>query len=99
MRRRRGGRDAGSRPPEDSNLGPAADYLRASLGISRSAWIDACHTRGRNDAAAAVAIIAARGAEIASPGGYLRGMIGKARAGRLNLMGSPWGPAERRHDV
>ncbi len=84
--------------PSWSEVVDAADYLRSSLGISRSAWIDACHTLGRNDAAAAVAIIAARGDEITSPGGYLRGMTGKARAGRLNLMGSLWGLAERRHD-
>jgi replication initiation protein RepC len=77
----------------------AADYLRSQLGISRSAWIDACHTLGRNDAAAAVAVIAARGDEISSPGGYLRGMTGRARAGRLNLLGSLWGLAERRHDA
>jgi Replication protein C C-terminal region./Replication protein C N-terminal domain. len=84
--------------PSWSEVVDAADYLRSSLGISRSAWIDACHTLGRNDAAAAVAIIAARGDEITSPVGYLRGMTGKARAGRLNLMGSLWGLAERRHD-
>lgn len=66
----------------------AADDLRASLGISRSSWIDACHAGGRNDAAAAVAIIAARGDEIASPGGYLRGMTGKPRAGRLATGGT-----------
>jgi len=77
----------------------AADYLRAELGISRSAWIDACHTLGRNDAAAAVAIIAAKGSEIASAGGYLRGMTARARAGRLNLQGSLWGLAERRADA
>jgi replication initiation protein RepC len=77
----------------------AADYLRANLGISRSAWIDACQTLGRNDAAAAVAIIAAKGSEIASAGGYLRGMTARARAGRLNLQGSLWGLAERRADA
>jgi replication initiation protein RepC len=85
--------------PGWSDVVDAADYLRAGLGIGRSAWIDACHTLGRNDAAAAVAVIAARGGEIASPGGYLRGMTGRARAGRLNLMGSLWGLAERRHDA
>ena len=77
----------------------AADYLRTELGISRSAWIDACHTLGRNDAAAAVAVIAAKRADIASPGGYLRGMTSRARTGRLNLMGSLWGLAERSHDA
>jgi replication initiation protein RepC len=77
----------------------AADYLRAELGISRSAWIDACQTLGRNDAAAAVAIIAAKGSEIASAGGYLRGMTARARVGRLNLQGSLWGLAERRADA
>lgn len=85
--------------PAWSDIVTAADYLRAELGISRSAWIDACHTLGRNDAAAAVAIIAARADEITSPGGYLRGMTGKARAGQLNLVNSLWGLAEQRHDA
>lgn len=85
--------------PAWSDIVTAADYLRAELGISRSAWIDACHTLGRNDAAAAVAIIAARADEITSPGGYLRGKTGKARAGRLNLVSSLWGLAEQRHDA
>jgi replication initiation protein RepC len=85
--------------PEWSAVVNAADYLRTDLGISRSAWIDACHTLGRNDAAAAVAVIAAKRADIASPGGYLRGMTSRARTGRLNLMGSLWGLAEHSHDA
>lgn len=85
--------------PGWSDLVDAADYLRSELGISRSAWTDACHTLGRNDAAAAVAVIAAKRADIASPGGYLRAMTNRARTGRLNLMGSLWGLAERGHDA
>jgi replication initiation protein RepC len=84
--------------PAWSHVVDAADYLRTELGISRSAWIDACHTLGRNDAAAAVAVIAAKRSDIASPGGYLRGMTSRARTGRLNLMGSLRGLAERCQD-
>ena len=65
-----------------------ADGLRQQLGISRSAWIDACQTMGRYQAATAVAVIAAKRETIRSPGGYLRGMIGRAQNGELHLSNS-----------
>jgi replication initiation protein RepC len=73
----------------------AADGLRQQLGISRSAWIDACQAMGRYQAATAVALIAAKGVTIRSPGGYLRGMIDRARNGELHLSNSLWGLARR----
>jgi replication protein C-like len=40
-------------------------------------------------------VIAAKGQTIRSPGGYLRGMIGRARDGELHLSNSLWGLAQR----
>jgi replication initiation protein RepC len=50
---------------------------------------------GRYQAAIAIAVIAAKGETIRSPGGYLRGMIGRARNGELHLSNSLWGLARR----
>lgn len=79
-----------------SDLTELAEGAAGGLGINRSAWIEACHTMGRERAAACVAIIiersqlAAQLAEageepIRSPGGYLRAMTRRAAAGTLAL--------------
>jgi replication initiation protein RepC len=81
--------------PSWADIVEAADGLRQQLGISRPAWIDACQTIGRYQAATAVAVIAAKGEAIRSPGGYLRGMTGRARNGELHLSNSLWGLARR----
>jgi replication initiation protein RepC len=83
--------------PSWADLVEAANGLRQHLGISRPAWIDACQTMGRYQAATAVAVIAAKGETIRSPGGYFRGMIGRARNGELHLSNSLWGLARREH--
>jgi replication initiation protein RepC len=83
--------------PSWADLVEAANGLRQQLGISRAAWIDACQTMGRYQAATAVAVIAAKGETIRSPGGYFRGMIGHARNGELRLSNSLWGLARREH--
>jgi replication initiation protein RepC len=81
--------------PNWADLVEAANGLRQQLGISRSAWIDACQAMGRYQAATAVAVIAAKRETIRSPGGYLRGMIGRARDGELHLGNSLFGLARR----
>jgi replication initiation protein RepC len=81
--------------PSWADLVEAANGLRQQLGISRPAWIDACQAMGRYQAATAVAVIAAKGKTIRSPGGYLRGMIGRAQTGELHLSNSLWGLARR----
>ena len=81
--------------PSWADIVEAANGLRQQLGISRSAWIDACQAMGRYQAATAVAVIAAKGKTIRSPGGYLRGMIGRAQNGELHLSNSLWGLARR----
>ena len=60
--------------------------------IGRS-WTDLSKRMGRYQAATAVAVIAAKGKTIRSPGGYLRGMIGRAETGELHLSNSLWGLA------
>jgi replication initiation protein RepC len=50
---------------------------------------------GRYQAAAAIAVIAAKRDQIRSPGGYLRGMTDRARDGELYLIRSLWGLAQR----
>ena len=77
----------------------AANRLRQQLGISRPAWIDACQAMGRYQAATAVAVIAAKREAIRSPGGYFRGMIGRAQNGELHLSKSLWGLARRERSV
>ncbi len=71
----------------------AADWLRNELGISKSIWGEACVQMSREQAAIAVAIIAARPASHfrSTPGGYFNGMVAKAKAGELNLARSIWG--------
>src|SRR5512132_1207327 len=81
--------------PSWAALVEAANGLRQQLGISRPAWIDACQAMGRYQAATAVAVIAAKGETIRSPGGYLRGMTDRARNGELHLSNSLWGLARR----
>jgi replication initiation protein RepC len=79
--------------PSWADIVEAANGLRQQLGISRPAWIDACQTMGRYQAATAVAVIAAKRETIRSPGGYLRGMISRAQNGELHLSNSLWGLA------
>ena len=77
----------------------AASDLAAALGINRSAWIEACHVLGRFEAALAVLILDRNRLHpmtpVHSPGGALRGMIAKARAGDLNLDASLFGILRR----
>ena len=61
-----------------------ADLVRSALGISPSAWEDACAVLGEEDAAVVVAAILQRAEAINSPGGYLRSLTDKARAGQFS---------------
>jgi replication initiation protein RepC len=81
--------------PRWSDIVRAADWVRADLGISRHAWIEACGTMGRTAAAAAIAVIAAKSEEIGSTGGYLRAMTQRAHEGTLRLSKSFYGLAKR----
>ncbi len=62
-----------------------AGIVRSGLGISPSAWDDAKDTMGEIPAAIIVAAILQKGEAVKSPGGYLRSLTDKARAGQFSL--------------
>jgi replication initiation protein RepC len=61
-----------------------AGLVRSVLGISPSAWEEASAVLGDEDAAVVVAAILQRGEAIKSPGGYLRNLTERARAGQFS---------------
>lgn len=95
--------DMAGKPPE--RLGPldfvaAAVHLLPPLGISGAAWADAAETMGDFRAALCVLVTDANRdhplTPIRRPGGHLRALTQRHRAGQLNLVGSLIGLAERR---
>lgn len=67
------------------DLAAVADLVRGMLGISPSAWRDAQDVMGPDAAAATMAAILQRAEHIKSPGGYLRTLVERKRAGRYSL--------------
>ncbi|WP_081160671.1 plasmid replication protein RepC [Ensifer aridi] len=67
------------------DLMSAAVVVRSMLGVSPSAYQDACEVMGPENAAIAVACILERAGHINSAGGYLRDLTGKARRGEFSL--------------
>lgn len=67
------------------DLMSAAVVVRSMLGVSPSAYQDACDVMGPENAATAVACILERAGHISSPGGYLRDLTRKAARGEFNL--------------
>lgn len=63
----------------------AAVVVRSMLGVSRSAYEDACEVMGPENAAATMAAILERAGHISSAGGYLRDLTGRARRGEFSL--------------
>jgi replication initiation protein RepC len=61
-----------------------AGLVRSVLGISPSAWEEASAVLGDEDAAVVVAAILQRGEAIKSPGGYLRNLTERAKAGQFS---------------
>ncbi len=62
----------------------AAEVARPMLGISPSAWREACEVMGEQHAAITMAAIFQRSERINSAGGYLRSLTEKARAGKFS---------------
>ena len=56
----------------------AADVLRPQMGISPSAWDEACRVMGPENASIVLAAMLERFEEISTPGGYLRHLTRKA---------------------
>jgi replication initiation protein RepC len=61
-----------------------AAVVRATLGVSPSAWEEAQNVMGERQAATVIAAILQRGAAISSAGGYLRDLTRKAAAGEFS---------------
>ena len=83
--------------PTSTDLRTAANLTRSRLGVSPSAWREACQQLSPDGAALAIAVVASRSdaGEIRSAGGYLRGMMEAARKGELDLSRSLWGMVDR----
>ncbi|RWQ33148.1 MAG: replication initiation protein RepC [Mesorhizobium sp.] len=62
-----------------------AAQVRGYLGVSPSAYEDACHVMGQETAAVVIACILQRAQHIESAGGYLRVLTEKARAGEFSV--------------
>lgn len=63
----------------------AAVVVRSMLGVSPSAYQEACEVMGPENAATAIACILERSGHINSPGGYLRDLSRKAARGEFSL--------------
>ncbi len=70
-----------------------AGQLRPMIGVSEHAWHVAQDRLGKQVATAALVLVFEKhcAGEVASPGGYLRGMVEKAEAGELHLERSFYG--------
>lgn len=66
------------------DLVEVAETGRVALGISPSAWREACDAMGEQHAAVTLAAIYQRSGQISSPGGYLRSLTDKAREGKFS---------------
>ena len=75
------------------DLHRVAGQLRPMIGVSEHAWNVAQDRLGKQVATAAFALVFEKhnAGEVASQGGYLRGMVEKAGAGELNLERSFYG--------
>jgi replication initiation protein RepC len=67
------------------DLMATAAQVRGYLGVSPSAYEDACHTMGPESAAIVVACILQRAQHINSAGGYLRALTERARVGEFSV--------------
>lgn len=77
-----------------------AAIVRPLLGVSPSAWDDACAAMGLGPASVTLALILQRGNAIRNPGGYLRTLARRASAGQFSVwpMLMALGASQRRKD-
>ncbi|WP_271899020.1 plasmid replication protein RepC [Candidatus Phyllobacterium onerii] len=68
-----------------SDLMAAAVVVRSMLGVSPSAYEEACDVLGQENAAIAIACILERAEQINSAGGYLRSLTDKAARGEFSV--------------
>jgi len=67
------------------DLVATASLVRPMLGISPSAWEEACTAMGEGHASVVIAAILQRGDAIKSPGGYLRILARRASSGEFSV--------------
>ncbi len=86
-------RDLGGYLKDWGDVYRVAGRLRPMIGVSEHAWAAAQEGLGKQAATAAMVLVFDKHAkgEVASPGGYLRGMVEKAGAGELHLERSIYG--------
>jgi replication initiation protein RepC len=65
-------------------LAAAAELARPMLGVSPSAWADACEAMGERQAVITLAAIYQRSDQIGNAGGYLRSLTERARKGKFS---------------
>lgn len=68
-----------------SDLINTAGHIRSMLGISSSAWKNACEIMGEATAAVTIAVILERSETIHSAGGYLRKLTQRAQMGQYSI--------------
>jgi replication initiation protein RepC len=78
-----------------------AGKIRPMAGISEDAWNVSQNILGPNVAATVIALIFDKysSGEVSSPGGYLRGIVKKAKAGELHLAKSLYGRLSDRRAI
>lgn len=86
-------RGLGGYPRDWADVYRVVGQLRPMIGLSEHVWLDVQESLGKQAAAAAMVLVFDKHAkgEVASPGGYLRGMVRKAGAGELHLERSIYG--------
>lgn len=62
-----------------------ATLIRPLLGVSPSAWEDACTVMGEGQASATLAAILQKGDAVKNPGGYLRTLTRRASVGQFSI--------------
>jgi replication initiation protein RepC len=83
------------------DVADTAAIVRPLLGVSPSAWDDACAAMGVGPASVTLALILQRGNAIRNPGGYLRTLARRASAGQFSVwpMLMAVGASQRRKDA
>lgn len=77
----------------------AAVVVRSMLGVSPSAYQEACEVMGPEGAATVIACILERAGQINSAGGYLRTLTRKAASGQFSLVSMVMAVAQERKNV
>jgi replication initiation protein RepC len=75
----------GGRVMDWRDLVSAAYVVQSMLGVSSSAYMEACSVMGPQQASVLIACLLERAEGLASPGGYLRDLTRKARQNKLAL--------------